>query len=226
MAKNAFGRITEFEVHYDVNSPPSATGRAYKPGDGLMFGVGVHILDSALVFFGNPASVTGFYRTYRGDRTGTDNGFTIILQYDPDGPQADLVVTVKGTCVSHLGEQLRYLVRGTEGSYVKYGEDPQANQMRKEGKQSTHPDFGVEDEHIYGTLTTIKRATDEQVQVGNLWEGKVPSERGSYHRYYEDLAAAIRGERALVVKPEESRAGIRIVELARESAELGRTLAF
>lgn len=226
MAKDAFGRITEFEVHYDTDVPPSGTGAPYKPGDGLMFGVGVHILDSVLVLFGNPATVTGFYRTLRGERTGTDNGFTIILQYDPEGPYGDLIVTVKGTSVSRLGKQLRYLVRGFEGSFVKYGEDPQANQMRREGKQSTHPDFGMENEDTYGTLTTTKRVTEGQVQVGNLWEGKVPSERGSYHRYYEDLVGAIRGERELVVRPEESMAGIRIVELARESSETGKTLAF
>ncbi len=57
-----------------------------------------------------------------------------------------------------------------------------------------------------------------------LFSGKIPSKQGSYLDYYKDLVAAIRGEKELYVKPEESRTGIRIIELARESAKKGVTM--
>jgi len=44
--------------------------------------------------------------------------------------------------------------------------------------------------------------------------------------FYRDLVAAIRGEAEVVVRPEVSRDGIRIIELARESAEKGSTVPF
>ena len=54
--------------------------------------------------------------------------------------------------------------------------------------------------------------------------GNIPSKQGSYMDYYRDVVATIRGEKDLVVKPEQSRDGIRIIELARESAEKGVTM--
>ena len=44
--------------------------------------------------------------------------------------------------------------------------------------------------------------------------------------YYEDLVKTIRGEKELVAKPETARDGLRIIEIARESAEKGCTLSF
>ena len=44
--------------------------------------------------------------------------------------------------------------------------------------------------------------------------------------YYRDVVAAIRGEKEVVVKPEESRTGIRIIELAKQSAREGVTVAW
>ena len=42
--------------------------------------------------------------------------------------------------------------------------------------------------------------------------------------YYKDVVAAIKGEKEVLVKPEESRMGIRVIELAMESAEKGVTV--
>jgi len=42
--------------------------------------------------------------------------------------------------------------------------------------------------------------------------------------YYRDVVAAIKGEKEVVVKPEEARMGIRVIELAMESVERGVTV--
>jgi predicted dehydrogenase len=226
--QNVFGQITEAEIHYDVDFPPWASGNPgpdFKPGGGLMFGIGCHVLDQALALFGQPTSVTGFYRSLV-HPSKSDNAFTIVLQYDPSGPQKDLLVTVKGSIVSNLVYPLKYFVRGFDGTFIKHGEDPQEPQIVSEGMASTDPKFGYEHPDTYGVLTTSKKAHDSQQEKKGKWVGNMPSLKGDYMGYYEDVAKAIRGEKELVVKPETSRDGIRVIELARESAELGRTLPF
>lgn len=89
----------------------------YVPGEGMAFGLGSHSIDQALVLFGRPALVTGFFRSLRGIESEVDDTFTIILQYS--GEQKDLLVTIKTTIVSLMADQLKTFIRGTEGSFVK-----------------------------------------------------------------------------------------------------------
>lgn len=69
------------------------------------------------MLFGRPASVTAFFRAQRGIESEVEDSFTIILQYD--GDQKDLLVTVKTSVTTPLSQQLKQLIRGTEGSWVK-----------------------------------------------------------------------------------------------------------
>jgi predicted dehydrogenase len=115
----AFGQVTEAEMHYDIPSPTwiSGWGKEYSPGQGMMFGLGSHTIDQALVLFGRPSSVTAFLRSNRGMESDIDDTFTIILQYF--GEQKNLLVTIKTTVVTHMKDQLKYFVRGTMGTFVK-----------------------------------------------------------------------------------------------------------
>lgn len=61
--------------------------------------------------------MTGFLRANRGVDSEIDDTFTIMLQYGER--QRNLLVTVKTAVVTHLKDQLKYLVRGTKGSYLK-----------------------------------------------------------------------------------------------------------
>lgn len=90
--------------------------------------VGTHSLDQALALFSRPKSVTGFFRAHRElsteypDSPENDDTFTIVLQYDNN--QNGLLVTVKTATTSVLDRQLKLLVRGDEGSYVKVVNSP------------------------------------------------------------------------------------------------------
>lgn len=138
VSKNALGQIVEAEFHYDFESPfwlKFLNEPKYTPGAGLAFGLGksscsrgtlqsineillgAHSLDQALTLFGRPKSVTSFYRVHRGIESEVEDAFTIILQYD--GDQKDLLVTVKTTTITPMPQQLKLLVRGREGSYIK-----------------------------------------------------------------------------------------------------------
>lgn len=83
----------------------------------MAFGLGTHSIDQALVLFGRPKSVAGFFRVQRDAESEVEDSFTIILQYD--GAQKDLLVTVKTAVTTPMARQLKQLVRGTKGSFMK-----------------------------------------------------------------------------------------------------------
>jgi predicted dehydrogenase len=55
---------------------------------------------------------------------------------------------------------------------------------------------------------------------------KVETERGNYVNFYQNVYDAIMGKAALMVRPEESRNTIRIIELAMQSNLEKRTLNY
>lgn len=69
------------------------------------------------MLFGRPASVTSFFRVQRGIESEIEDAFTIVLQYE--GDQKELLVTVKTSVITPMAQQLKQLVRGTQGSFVK-----------------------------------------------------------------------------------------------------------
>ena len=229
VAKNAFGEVLEYETHYDLDLPPWVTGigsSTYKPGQGLMFGIGVHKFDQVLHLFGRPATVTAWLQNARPGAGDSDieDSYTVILTYDPSGPFKNLLVTVKTLAADKLLRPLAYLVRGREGAFIKFGDDPQEAQIQV-GKQVTDAGFGVEEEAIWGELSTTQRFCEAQKEVKGKWVGKYESKRGSYTSYYADVAKAIRGGEQ-VVKIETSRDGIKLCEVARASALQRKTLPF
>ncbi|GAB7327343.1 hypothetical protein MBLNU13_g11217t2 [Cladosporium sp. NU13] len=226
VSSGCLGEITEFQNHYDMDNPDWVQGWTSTdviPGQGMLYGLGTHSLDQTLLLFGKPASVTAFTRVLRPKGGGADDSFTVVLQYG--GERKDLICTVKTTIVSTLPmeKQLKFMVRGRKGTFLKNGEDPQIDQLFA-GVKADDSSYGVEPEKYHGELFTKKQFDDSQSQDGGLWSGRLVSSQGSYVDYYRDVVATIKGEKEVVVKPEESRMGIRVIELAMESAEKGVTV--
>lgn len=92
---------------------------------------------------------------------------------------------------------------------------------------ASDPRFGVEDESLHGLLTTYEKFDESQVHdtERGKWVGRYPTIRGWIRGYYEDVAKAVRGGE-VVVNAQDSRDGIRVMELARESHEKGATVAW
>ncbi|KJX97270.1 NAD binding Rossmann fold oxidoreductase like protein [Zymoseptoria brevis] len=230
LAQNLFGRITSFTNTYDVDDPPwihsNQIPHSAKPGDGLLYGLGSHSIDQTLQIFGRPKSVTAVKRCLVTE-SGADDAFWVVLQYGAE--REGLVVEVKTTAVAPVGVErmVKFEVRGTEGSYFKTGEDPQISHHFS-GLQADDAKFGVEPESYHGYLSTIHDFNGRPPTHDSTkrFEGCVPSLKGSYMDYYRDVVSAIRGEKELVVKPEEARDVIRCIELANESAEKGVTVAW
>lgn len=111
----------------------------------------------------------------------------------------------------------RFILHGTEGSFVKYGFDPQEEAL-KQGLTPAEPHWGEEPRELWGTLNT---------QVAGLHvEGRVETIAGCYQAYYQNIVHAIKGRAELAVQPEEARNTIRVIELARQSHEQKRAVLF
>jgi predicted dehydrogenase len=254
--RKAFGSITEAEIHYDFERPSwikYLSAKEYTPGAGIMFGLGrratrcfffffgwsmsgSHTLDQALSLFGRPKSVTAFLKVLRGIDSEVEDTFTVVLQYDDP-----LLVTVKTTIVTCMQHQLKYFVRGTEGTYVKvrlslslwirlttqYGTDVQEEQTLA-GKTYRDTDFAVNPVAEYGTLTTYEKFDDTQKyeSTSKKWIGRFPTLNGDNSGYYQSLADTIRKGTPLQARPETSRDGIKLMELARISHNEGRTVSW
>lgn len=195
--------------------------------------------------------MTGFFRTQRDIESEIEDSFTIILQYG--GSQKDLLVTVKTSVTTPMAKQLKQLVRGTKGSFIKVSKArsktlinvrghpkaemfscqfqqrstcPQEEQIDA-GKKPLDEGFGVEPEKMRGILTTYEEF-DSSVQTYDpetkKYTGPYPSITGRWMGLYENVADAINGKEELAVKPTQSRDGLRVIELARESHEKGVTV--
>ena len=66
-----------------------------------------------------------------------------------------LTVTLRGTTLSVKSPQVRYIARGTTGTFTKYGVDPQEDLLRVIKAPSdifTVAEYGQEPEELYGVL--------------------------------------------------------------------------
>ena len=198
------GTLVECEIHMD-RYRKSIKERAWReeaiPGSGLLYDLGSHLIDQALVLFGAPDAVTADLRMQRPSAKNIDS-FELILHYPK------LKVTLKSGMLVRA-ELPRYILLGENGSFVKYGLDIQEEDLKSGLTPLTKANWGEEPETLYGTINTTVKGLDIS--------GRVKSEPGDYRRYYENIYHAIHGQEELIVTPFQAKAVIRIIEYAMES---------
>jgi predicted dehydrogenase len=209
---NLLGRVVEYESHYDRYRNFIQEGSWKEDGDertGVLFNLGSHIVDQALVLFGKPRAVSADLSILRtGGRT-TDQ-FNIRLHFE------NFVAILRCSyLVREMGPQ--YTIHGTEGSFIKMGTDPQ-EEMLKINRLPDEPGWGKEPPSDWGKLNTSIN--------GVHFEGKIETIPGNYALFYTNLYHAIRGGEPLMVRPEEALMTIRILEACLESNRLGKTIEF
>jgi scyllo-inositol 2-dehydrogenase (NADP+) len=115
------------------------------------------------------------------------------------------------------GEIPRFQIHGEKGSFIKYGLDPQEDQL-KQGMAPGDPGYGVGQEELDGELT---------VEIGGLSvKGRVETLSGTYHAYYEGIVEAIRSGKPAPVTAEEARNVIKVIEYAMRSHQEKRAVVF
>lgn len=206
LAGGELGRLVRFESYYDRFRPnlrPGAWREKPGPGSGILFDLGPHLIDQALFLFGPPQMVEADVRIER-DSCVTDDAFDIVLHYS-NGLRAALHATMLAAV-----SRPHYVLLGTEGSFVKYALDPQEALLRA-GQAPGGANWGVDPEENWGTLTL----SDGTITT----KRSVPTARGDYRGFYENVRDAILGRAALVITPSHAINVMRVLELARGSSE-------
>lgn len=171
---------------------------------GALLNLGPHVMDQALLLFGRPKAITADIAIQRSEGRSPDY-FAITLQYDSLRVLLSVSILVADA-------RPRFALHGTRGSFVKYGIDPQEDNLRL-GIPVGAPGFGADPESAHGVLTTIDGAAQ-----------RIPTEEGDWRPFYSQVAAAIADGAPAPVDPDDALDGIGLIELARRSAEERRTL--
>lgn len=198
------GKLVECEIHYDRFRnyiEPDTWKEEALPGTGLLYNLGSHLLDQALVLFGMPRYVDARMGIQRpGGRV--DDFFDIRMEYE--GLQ---VILKSSYLVREQGP--RFILHGTEGSFLKSGIDPQEQALKDKQKPGS-PGWGGESEASWGKLNTT---LDGKAHVGSF--ETIP---GNYLAFYDNIFQVIREGQSLEVKPEQARDVIRLIEVCQESS--------
>jgi scyllo-inositol 2-dehydrogenase (NADP+) len=206
LKENGVGRVAEFEAHYDRFRnyiEPNTWKEEIGHGSGILYNLGSHMLDQSLALFGMPEEVDARVGIQReGGRV--DDFYDIRLRH-----KSFYSIVKSSYLVREPGP--RYILHGSDGSFVKYGLDPQ-EQALKDGHLPGAANWGKEPEEWWGKLNNSAGVKIIETIAGN------------YRAFYENVYAAIREGKELAVKPEESRDGIRLIEVCYESNRLKKAI--
>src|ERR1700686_425396 len=208
----ALGRIVRFETNYDRFRPdlkPGAWRERVGPGSGIWFDIAPHLIDHALVLFGQPEAVTADIRMER-TVAAVDDSFYVMLHY-PAGMRAGGRATIGGAARPRFG------LHGTRGSFFKQTFDPQEINLRRGHVPESGP-WGGEPEEDWGVLTTMENDV--------VTKRSVPSSTCDYRDYYANVRDAILGRATLAVSPEHALDVMRVLEMAQESSRTRCTIAW
>ncbi len=210
LESSSLGRLVHFQSTFDRWRPAPKRDvwrEDGSPGGGLLLDLGTHLVDQALQLFGNPHSLGADLARER-DHAITEDAFTLRLYYP------GLIVELSATALAPQPRP-RFSARGTHGSFLKWGLDPQENRLRADPKV-IDPNWGTEPESAWGTLTLETNAT--------LRPQKIETQPGDYRAYYAQVRDAILGKTPPPVLATDALKVARILEIARASSASGQIL--
>jgi len=201
--EETLGRIVHFESHFDRFRPePKDNWREKRvPGSGILYDLGSHLIDQALLLFGKPDWV---YAEILKQRKGVlaDDFFDISMMFGE--------VKVRLTASIFVNTVLpKFMVLGEKGTYTKYGLDVQEKAL-KESKLPIGPAWGVEPEENWGKIYF----EDKKVAY--------PTLNGDYRQLYESVALAILDDQPLAVTAGQAIDCLKVIEACKVSHQEGR----
>ncbi len=197
---NLLSQIVEAEIHYDrfkEEPGPKLHKEITGPGTGLLYDLGAHLLDQALQLFGMPQSVFADIAIMR-ERSKVDDYMELLLYYP------GLRVRIKSSYL--VREPLpSYAIHGTKGSFIKARTDVQEVRLQAH-EIPGGADWGVEPPAEKGLLHTVID--------GQLTREYIPSLKGNYGDFYDELYRAIREGAPIPVTASQGLDIIRLIEAA------------
>ncbi len=209
VADGELGDVRRFESRFE-RWRPQPKGGWRESGDpaeigGLLYDLGSHLVDQALVLFGPAASVYAEADVRRpGAQTDDD---TFIAVTHASGVRSHLYASAT---TAQLGPRFRVL--GSKAGFVKYGLDPQEAALREGGRPG--PGWGTEPEELWGRLG----AGESPLTGGGTPVRTLP---GDYPAYYAAVAKALIAGGPNPVPAVEAAAALDVLEAARRSARDG-----
>lgn len=168
------GDLLRYEAHYNRFKPtlnPKKWKETPNATSGILYDLGAHLVDQCIALFGPPKAVWGEAYAQR-PGSDVDDAFDLWLDY--------------GITKAHLSASLmvreptpRYMLRGTAGTFVKYGIDPQEDHL-KAGMSTLAPGFGVESTEWEGNLFYEKEGTPDV--------RKIPTMPGRWMLLFDNMA--------------------------------------
>ena len=201
LLEGVIGDPIRFESRFERWRPVPTRGwrerGAPDEAGGLLFDLGSHLIDQALVLFGPVRDVYAHFDRRRPGVDADDDTFVALTHVS--GVRSHLYVSAVAAQAAP-----RFRLLGRSGAFTKWGLDVQEDALRA-GARPGGPNWGVEPEERWGTL-----GIDGQTR-------RVPTEPGDYGAFYVGVERAIRGERQIPVDIADVIAMLEVIEAARSS---------
>lgn len=199
------GRLVHFEETFDRCRAQVRDSWKEKGGlgCGVFWDLAPHLLDHVLVLLGEPEALLADLRVERDGARNVD-AFDVTFYYS-----RGLRAVMSSTTLAPVARP-HFRLRGTRGEFIKHGLDPQEAALRA-GQPMGGEWWGLEKPEEWGTLSTI--VGDKTVE-----DRKVPSERGDYRAFYENVRDVMLGKAKPLVTLEEALRVMYALELSEASS--------
>ncbi len=195
------GELRWLEMAWQVSRPPGGWRGQREHGGGRLYDLGTHMIDQCMLIF--PQAVQSVYCRIHHDypEHDVDSHAMVVIAFEHG---ATAVVDAGGM---HYIPKPRVHAFGREGTYVKYGLDPQEAAMNAGGIDSAE-----EPEANYGKLETAQQ------------ERVVPTLPGRWRSFYENVSKALSGEAEPAVSLGSVRRTMAVLDAAFTSAAQGEVV--
>lgn len=204
LREEALGTPYRFESRFERWRPDIKPGwrelAAREEAGGILYDLGSHLIDQALLLFGPAREVHTEIDRRRPAAEVDDDVFVAISHHS--GVRSHLWMSA---VAAQLGPRFRVL--GSKAAYVKHGLDVQEAVLRRDRRMEA-AGWGEEPAGSWGLLGA------------GLEARPVRTEAGQYQRFYAGVVDALRGG-AVPVDPADSVAALEVIEEARRLAGPG-----
>lgn len=214
LGADRLGGVRRLESRFERWRPdlrPGSWREELSPGQGggLLLDLGSHLIDQALLLFGQPRTVYAELAVRRLGARADDDCFVAI------GFEGDIYAHLWMSAVTpSVGPRFR--ISGSSRALETWGLDPQESQLLR-GLLPGGSGFGAAEADQRAELL------ERGAWAGSGEQLVLPA--GRYPDFYSGMAAAIRGEAPVPVPAEAGRAVLRVIEAARLSAATGVVVA-